>query len=163
MVPSLLEPAVPELAPSSTLVVYVDDAEHARALLATLAAADTAHATRWLLVACAPRITHRANPRASHRAREHWRNQWADRLFAQLLPHVPAPQAAVTPLLARQPLPELLAQLQQVHGPLQVLDARRPKGQGPGARERGGMSALYAGFLGGMSSLLGVCCGEALA
>lgn len=114
---------------SPTIIVYVDDAAYAQPLLAALAARADAVSSRWLLVACAPRITYRASKWASYRARENWRQQWADKLFAQLsacLQEVQAP-AQLTLLLARQPLPDLLAELQQSHGPAQVIDARRPK------------------------------------
>lgn len=140
----------------TTFVVYVDDAAHALPLLASLASTFAATSPRWLLVACAPRVTHRASKWASHRTRENWRNQWADKLFAQLTPslqigNAPAP-ADVTPLLARQPLPELLAELQQAYGQVQVVDARRPKREAPvqQPQTRWGPSGLIAG----MGSLL---------
>ncbi|MOA41015.1 hypothetical protein D3C78_1629400 [compost metagenome] len=113
-------------------------------------------------MACAPRITHRASKWASHRSRENWRNQWADKLFAQLKPCLQNTQgqaaADVEVLLARTPLPELLVQLQQTHGPLQVVDARRPKREAP-ARQEG---RSLPGLLAGMGSLLAWMMGEAL-
>lgn len=139
-----------------TFIVYVDDAAHAMPLLASLASSFEATNPRWLLVACAPRVTHRASKWASHRTRENWRNQWADKLFAQLAPslqgaNAPAP-ADVTQLLARQPLPELLSELQQTYGQVQVVDARRPKREAPAPQQqqRWGPSGLIAG----MGSLL---------
>lgn len=149
-----------------TLIVYVDDAAHAQPLLASLASSLDIGNTRWLLVACAPRITHRASKWASHRSRENWRNQWADKLFAQLTPSLQNPHgqapAEVEVLLARTPLPDLLAQLQQTHGPVQVVDARRPKREAP-ARQEGRSLPGLPGLLAGMGSLLAWMMGEALA
>jgi hypothetical protein len=143
----------------TTFIVYVDDASHALPLLSSLATSFEAGNPRWLLVACAPRITHRASKWASHRSRENWRNQWADKLFAQLAPSLqrPGAQADVTQLLARQPLPELLAELQQTYGQVQVVDARRPKREEP-TPPRWGTSGLIAGI----GSLLAWTLGEAL-
>lgn len=143
----------------TTFIVYVDDAPHALPLLTSLATSFEAGNPRWLLVACAPRITHRASKWASHRSRENWRNQWADKLFAQLAPSLQRAQgqADVTQLLARQPLPELLAELQQTYGQVQVVDARRPKREEP-TPPRWGTSGLIAG----MGSLLAWTLGEAL-
>ena len=144
----------------TTFIVYVDDASHALPLLTSLATSFEATHPRWLLVACAPRITHRASKWASHRSRENWRNQWADKLFAQLAPSLQRSeaQADVTQLLARQPLPELLAELQQTYGQVQVVDARRPKREEP-APQRWGPSGLIAGI----GSLLAWTLGEAIA
>lgn len=134
-----------------TFIVYVDDAAHAMPLLASLATSFAAAHPRWLLVACAPRVTHRASKWASHRSRENWRNQWADKLFAQLAPSLQCDSAQapadVTPLLARQPLPELLAELQQTYGAVQVVDARRPKREEAAPQpRRWGPSGLVAGL-----------------
>ena len=140
----------------TTFIVYVDDAAHALPLLTSLAATFEATNPRWLLVACAPRVTHRASKWASHRTRENWRNQWADKLFSQLTPSLQTSNASVpadvTPLLARQPLPELLTELQQTYGQVQVVDARRPKREAPVQKpqSRWGPSGLIAG----MGSLL---------
>lgn len=68
------------------IIVYVDDASYALPLVQALAASPQAQASHWLLVACAPRITHRVSKWVSHSARESWRGKWADKLFAQLLP-----------------------------------------------------------------------------
>jgi len=110
------------------LIVYVDDAAHARQVLAPLLADAQAGATHWVLVACAPRMTHRISKWVSHSARESWRAKWADRLFAQLQPWLDGTCASMSTVLAKGPLPELLAQLQGEHGAgTPVLDARRPK------------------------------------
>ena len=109
------------------VMVYVDDAAHAQQVLAPLLARGAAE-TRWVLVACAPRMTHRISKWVSHSARESWRAKWADKLFAQLLPWLESGNGQVSTVLAKTPLPELLEQLQQHYGAqTPLLDARRPK------------------------------------
>jgi hypothetical protein len=80
-----------------------------------------------VLVACAPRVTHRISKWVTHSARESWRTGWADKLFSQLVPALHRQGDVVTPLLARGPLPELTEQLKAQYGARRVLDARRPK------------------------------------
>lgn len=110
------------------IIVYVDDAAHAQQVLQPLAARATAATTHWVLVACAPRMTHRISKWVSHSARENWRAKWADKLFAQLLPWLGATGCTVSTVMAKAPLPDLLAQLQAEHGAhTPVVDARRPK------------------------------------
>lgn len=109
------------------IIVYVDDAAYALPMLQALAGSSQAASSHWLLVACAPRMTHRVSKWVSHRARENWRGKWADKLFDALLPVMSDSGARVTPILAKGPLTELVAQLQQEHGAAQIIDARRPK------------------------------------
>eukprot|EP01034_Spumella_vulgaris_P044434 gene44434-55260_t len=66
------------------IIVYVDDADYAQQLLAPLVARTPAPHQHWVLVACAPRMTHRVSKWVSHSARESWRTKWADKLFAQI-------------------------------------------------------------------------------
>ncbi|SEA26705.1 hypothetical protein [Acidovorax soli] len=109
------------------VIVYVDDAAQAQQILAPLLATEAAVATHWVLVACAPRMTHRISKWVSHRTRENWRDKWAEKLFAQLLPLLPSGGGSVTTVLAKGPLPELVAQLQAELGAARVVDARRPR------------------------------------
>lgn len=109
------------------IIVYVDDAAYAQPMLQALAGSSQAASSHWLLVACAPRMTHRVSKWVSHRARENWRGKWSEKLFTALLPIMSVPGAKVTPVLAKGPLNELIAELQQEHGAAQVIDARRPK------------------------------------
>ena len=105
------------------VIVYLDDPAYARQ---RMPAADGAP-THWLLVACAPRMTHRVSKWVSHSARENWRAKWADKLFEQVVPPLRARGDTVTPILARGPLPELTRALMAEHGGARVIDARRPK------------------------------------
>lgn len=106
------------------VIVYVDDAAWLRQQLPPPEAA-----THWVVVACAPRMTHRISKWVSHSARENWRSKWADKLFDQVIPDLQARGDAVTPVLARGPLPELTRVLMAEHGTERVLDVRRPKAQ----------------------------------
>jgi hypothetical protein len=84
-------------------------------------------ATHWVVVACAPRMTHRISKWVSHSARENWRAKWADKLFDQIVPGSAGPGDLVTTVLAKGPLTELTQKLKAEHGTSRVLDARRPK------------------------------------
>jgi hypothetical protein len=120
------------------VIVYLDDPAYAREHMAAAAAP-----THWVLVACAPRMTHRISKWVSHSARENWRAKWAGKLFDQMVPALRARGDAVTPVLARGPLPELTRTLMAEHGTARVLDVRRPKA----ADDRGA---------GGSATLLGL-------
>jgi hypothetical protein len=111
-----------------TIAVLIDDADHARQHLSTVFPGD--NGTRWLLVACAPRLTHRIGKWASHSSREHWRRHWTDRLFEQARGWTATlPDDRLHTLVARDALPKVIEQLQREHGHgLEVIDARRPKG-----------------------------------
>jgi len=111
------------------IIVYVDDGAHAQQQLAPMKSSTqgSSHRTHWVLVACAPRMTHRISKWVSHSARENWRAKWADKLFSQIVPSLQASGDLVTVVLAKGPLPELTDQLKAEHGTTRVLDARRPK------------------------------------
>ena len=111
------------------VIVYMDDAAYAQQ---RMPAANEAP-THWVLVACAPRMTHRISKWVSHSARENWRAKWADKLFDQVVPPLRARGDAVTPVLARGPLPELTRLLMAEHGPMRVIDMRRPRSAEAGA------------------------------
>ena len=111
------------------VIVYLDDPAYARQQLPAGAAP-----IHWVLVACAPRMTHRISKWVSHSARENWRAKWADKLFDQVIPALHARGDAVTPVLARGPLPELTRSLMAEHGTARVIDVRRPKTPEPPER-----------------------------
>ncbi len=112
----------------NTVIVYVDDAEYARQIISPLADDASGQTTHWVLVACAPRMTHRISKWVSHSARESWRAKWADKLFSQVMPWLDSGNAQVSTVLAKTPLPELIEQLQKQYGAqTQLVDARRPK------------------------------------
>lgn len=138
-----------------TFIVYLDDAAHASQSLASLHAQAAGRPPRhFILVACAPRMTHRISKWVSHRTRENWRDKWADKLFDQVLPLLRGEGDGdrVTPVLAKVPLPELTRCLQAEHGAASVVDLRRPKAAGdrpepPGWKLPGPMMGLGAALL----------------
>lgn len=105
------------------VIVYLDDPAYARQRMP----GGDAGPTHWVLVACAPRMTHRISKWVSHSARENWRAKWADKLFDQVVPPLRARGDSVTPVLAKGPLPELTRVLMAEHGTARVIDVRRPK------------------------------------
>ena len=125
------------------VIVYLDDPAWARQRLPDPAQGRT----HWVLVACAPRMTHRVSKWVSHSARENWRTRWADKLFAQVVPPLRARGDAVTPVLARGPLPELTRALMAEHGAVRVLDVRRPRQEPPPAAAPGTLMGMGLALL----------------
>jgi hypothetical protein len=110
------------------IILYVDDAAYARQLLSRLTPeAVGTGARRWVLVACAPRMTHRISKWVSHSARENWRSKWLAKTQEQLLPLLQLEGGQVISVLAKGPLTELTQRLKMEHGAARVIDARRPK------------------------------------
>jgi hypothetical protein len=108
----------------SNYIVYLDDAEYAQRQLANLLAQP--HHKRFVLVACAPRMTRRIGKWLSHSARENWRDKWCDKLFAQFVPTI-SPSDHVFCEVATDPLPQHTQMLLNEMGEATVIDARRPK------------------------------------
>ncbi|HEX7888513.1 MAG TPA: hypothetical protein VF522_04060 [Ramlibacter sp.] len=125
------------------VIVYLDDPAYAAQRM------PAGSPTHWVLVACAPRMTHRISKWVSHSARENWRAKWADKLFDQVVPPLRARGDAVTPVLARGPLPELTRVLMAEHGTARVMDVRRPKAPegSEGGRATPGGALLGLGLL----------------
>lgn len=112
----------------NTTIVYIDEAAYALSLLAPLLQPNPAREpARWIVVGCAPRITHRVSKWVTHSARESWRGKWAEKAFAQVVPLLQASGAIVITQVANGPLEELTASLQARHSGAHVLDARRPR------------------------------------
>ena len=107
-----------------TYVVYLDDAAYAEAQIADVLAKP--HTKRFILVACAPRMTRRIGKWLSHSARENWRGKWCDKLFSEFVPHI-ARQDHVFCEVATGPLPEYTDRLLKDFSGAEVIDARRPK------------------------------------
>lgn len=105
----------------NTVAVFVDDADQALKLLESTRRGPT----RWVLVACAPRLTYRVSKWVSHSSRENWRAKWSDKLFTQLEPWLRQTGDQWETQLAKSPLPELSAELARKG--MTIVDARRPK------------------------------------
>jgi len=142
-----------------TIIVYLDDAAHAAQGLAAMThpAPPARRVPRhWILVACAPRMTHRISKWVSHRTRENWRERWGGKLFDQVLPLLQAEGDRFTPVLAKVPLPELTRNLQTEFGPASVVDVRRPKSEGERAADDSGQR--WPGPLLGLGAALLLAC-----
>lgn len=110
------------------LIVYVDDAAYALQMLQPMLPSGSARGpTRWIVVGCAPRMTHHVSKWVTHGARESWRAKWADKVFAQLLPVLQQEGDSVLTQLAKSSLCDQTEALIREHGVARVLDARRPR------------------------------------
>jgi hypothetical protein len=110
------------------IILYVDDAVYAREFLASQPTqAGGTGPLHWVLVASAPRMTHRISKWVSHSARENWRGRWFAKVQEQLVPLLQGGDARVTTVLAKGPLTELTRQLKLTYGAARVVDARRPR------------------------------------
>ncbi|MES2946296.1 MAG: hypothetical protein V4772_25780 [Pseudomonadota bacterium] len=115
------------------IIVYVDDAAYALGMLQVLQAPRTSDGlrkpVRWIVVGCAPRVTHRVSKWVTHSARENWRGKWADKVFAHLLPLLQQEGDTVVTQLAEGGLPGQTEILTREYGNAQVLDARKPRNE----------------------------------
>ena len=144
------------------IILYVDDAAYAREFLAKVAAADAGGSgpRQWVLVACAPRMTHRISKWVSHSARENWRAKWFAKVQDQVLPLLAHEGGQVIAVLAKGPLTDLTKRLKMEHGAAQVVDARRPKigvdlePVAPGVAPPGQSGWALPGAVVGMGALL---------
>ncbi len=121
------------------IIVYVDEADHARQQIGPLrsigadhnragdAASAPANATHWIVVACPPKLPRDASKWVSAESVEGWRQDWASALFAELKPLFDAPGDKLTCVLATGELIKLTDTLIRQHGNARVLDARCPK------------------------------------
>ena len=110
------------------IIVYVDDAAYALQMLQPMRLVDSIHGpARWIVVGCAPRVTHRVSKWVTPSARESWRAKWAEKVFFQLQPLLQQGGDTVVTLLAQSALPAQTEALVAQYGSARVLDARRPK------------------------------------
>lgn len=107
-----------------TYIVYLDDAQHAQRELAQLLGQP--QIKRFILVACAPRMTRRIGKWLSHSSRENWRDKWCNKLFAQFVPMIRR-EDHVFCEVANGPLPAYTDMLLKDLGQAKVIDVRRPK------------------------------------
>ncbi|RYX93051.1 MAG: hypothetical protein EOO28_20105 [Comamonadaceae bacterium] len=110
------------------IIVYVDDAAYALQMLQPmLPSAESRRPTRWILVGCAPRVTHRVSKWVTQSARQSWRGKWADKVFSQVVPALQRDGDDIVVHLAQTTLSGQTESLMKEHGVARVLDARRPK------------------------------------
>ncbi len=113
------------------IIVYLDNADHALQQLVPMTGAaprrDEQAATQWILVACAPRMSKHISKWMSRTARNHWRAQWSNKVFAQITPTLAAQGDQIDTVLAEGDLPSLTERLVAQYGGARVMDARCPK------------------------------------
>ncbi|MES2402346.1 MAG: hypothetical protein V4573_20300 [Pseudomonadota bacterium] len=110
------------------IIVYVDDASYALQMLEPMRTDSAArNPARWIVVGCAPRVTHRASKWVTNSARESWRGKWADKVFSRLLPLLEKNGDIVITRIAQTTLCAQTEALIKEYGVARVLDARRPK------------------------------------
>ncbi|MES2190010.1 MAG: hypothetical protein V4454_07800 [Pseudomonadota bacterium] len=110
------------------IIVYVDDASYALQMLEPMRMDGVArNPARWIVVGCAPRVTHRASKWVTNSARESWRGKWADKVFSRLLPLLEQNGDTVITRIAQTTLCAQTEALMKEYGVARVLDARRPK------------------------------------
>lgn len=143
------------------IIVYVDDAAYALGVLQVLQAPRTADGmrkpVRWIVVGCAPRVTHRVSKWVTHSARENWRGKWAEKVFARLLPLLQQEGDTVVTQLAEGGLPGQTEVLTKEYGSAQVLDARKPRnesGMQTVASQTGGCLMAFMATLSGTAFML---------
>jgi hypothetical protein len=110
-----------------TLIVYVDDAQHALDHLPR-ARGDEVGGRRWVLIGCPPRVTHHVSRWVTRSARESWRSKWANKLFAQLVPALGRPGDEVITCIGDNNLNAQSEALLREHQQARIVDARRPRG-----------------------------------
>ena len=110
------------------IIVYVDDAAYAVQILQPMRqSGSTRNPARWIVVGCAPRVTHRVSKWVTNSARESWRGKWAEKVFARLLPLLQQDGDTVITKMAQSTLRTQTESLIREYGTARVLDARRPK------------------------------------
>ena len=110
------------------IIVYVDDASYALQILQPmLPAGQPQGPTRWIVVGCAPRVTHHVSKFVTHSARDGWRRRWSEKVFGQVVPTLQRQGDEVVTLLAQTDLCTQTELLIKTHGAARVLDARRPR------------------------------------
>jgi hypothetical protein len=110
------------------LIVFLDDAPHAWGVIEPVLRNGAGSAQRqWILVACAPRVTHHVSKWVTHRARESWRGKWSDKIFAQIVPRLQAAGQQVQVCTGKSNMDGQADVLLREYGPARLIDARRPK------------------------------------
>jgi hypothetical protein len=145
------------------IIVYVDDAGYALQMLQPMRPASRpTQPTRWIVVGCAPRVTHHVSKFVTYSARDNWRRKWSDKVFGQVVPALRQEGDDVVTLLAQGNLCDQTEALIKTHGVARVLDARRPKfGQDmqpvtPTQTQETHGVARYAAALAGAGLLVGI-------
>ena len=108
-----------------TLIVYINDSEHARSQLATMIHAH--QPTKCVLVGCPPKLNRHISRWISGGARKKWQTQWSDTACAEISKAFASDGHQFVYRVAFGPLINVTKQLQGEFLGARVLDARRPK------------------------------------
>lgn len=147
------------------MIVYLDEAAHALTILPSMLPASQVRAPiRWIVVGCAPRVTHHVSKWVTHSARQNWRSKWANKVFSQVIPVLQVTGDEVVTQIASGPLCDLTDALMTQYGAGRVLDARRPRPGSelqpvtrlPGAQQQGQSLWACAAMMAGSGMLLAV-------
>jgi hypothetical protein len=112
----------------NTIIVYVDEASYALRILTPMLATGPARApTRWIVLACAPRLSRHVSKWVTHSQRESWRGEWSSAIFGQLVALLQAPDDSVITRIAEGKMCEQTDAMLGRYPGARVLDARRPK------------------------------------
>ena len=106
-----------------TLIVYVNDSEHARNQLATMI--DANQPTKCVLVGCPPRLNRHISKYISSAARKKWQTTWTDNACAEISKSFATEGHQFVSRLAVGPLINVTKQLQGEFLGARVIDARR--------------------------------------
>ncbi len=116
-----------------TMIVYVDDTAHTlkmlQPMLPSSSKATALPPMHWVVMGCAPHVTHDISKWVSKEALALWRQDWADAALGQIEAFLKESGCTVSKQLTNFKLP-LIAQTEALtlqHGQVQILDARRPK------------------------------------
>lgn len=128
-----------------TVIVYVDDAQHALLQLPQARGGESG-ARRWVLIGCPPRVTHHVSRWVTRSARESWRSKWAHKLFSQLVPALGRPGDEVITCIGENNLQAQSEAFLREHQQARIVDARRPR-QGVLPSHTGGPASLLSAFM----------------
>lgn len=109
-----------------TLIVFANDVEYAVQHLQPMHVPQ--NPTRWVLVACPPRLSRHSSRWISHRALADWHQHWAEDLLAGVQRVITAPGHEVNLRVAdHEALDGLVPALRREFGPARLVDLRRAK------------------------------------
>ena len=109
-----------------SIIVVVDDVEHARKILTPMKNAGGAP-VQWVVLVCPPRLTRHIGRWLSRAAREAWRLNWTRELVQALKAVLDSRGDRVHWQMARGSLSAQTRQLRQAFMTSRVLDVRRPR------------------------------------
>ena len=108
-----------------TLIIYVNDTEHARSQLATMI--EPSQPTKCVLVGCPPKLNRHISKWITGGARKKWQTTWADNTCAEISKTFAAEGHQFVFRVAHGPLINVTKQLQGEFLGARVFDARKTK------------------------------------